>query len=198
MPDINYVSSKPLPENLSDIADAIRSKTGNSGIIHTDEMAGQINTLSAPLPSLTNPATASEIANGYEAINGQGQKITGSFIINDIISDFYATHRVTVTVGENNVALASDAYTYLIELAGITGTVDLVGIIIREKSSYVYNEIGALVVYRGTLSSATSYGSRYRSGWSSIAATSQYIAALVEGTVYDVFYSERKGSIWVL
>lgn len=83
MPDIDYVSSKPLPENLSDIADSLRSKTGISGEIHTDEMAGIVDTLGSPLPPLTNPATAADILDGKEAIvldaNDEPVKVTGTY-----------------------------------------------------------------------------------------------------------------------
>lgn len=71
---------------LTNIANAIRSKTGNTEPIQVMEMASEISSISgggtggADLPSLSNPALASDILSGKEAINSNGEKITGSIV----------------------------------------------------------------------------------------------------------------------
>lgn len=77
-----------LTSLFSDIADAIRAKTGGTADITADTFPTAIGTISTgtPLPTLTTPAAAGDILSGKEAIDGQGSKLTGRLNICDSIS----------------------------------------------------------------------------------------------------------------
>lgn len=77
-----------LTSLFSDIADAIREKTGGSADIVADSFPTAISSIptGCPLPQLTEPAAAGDILSGKEAINGQGSKLTGTLNICDSIS----------------------------------------------------------------------------------------------------------------
>ena len=84
---------------LTDIAGAIRVKKGiESDLIPTTSMASEILSISTgvELPELTNPASANHILNGYESIDENGKKITGT-IETKTSSDLSASG-ATVTV----------------------------------------------------------------------------------------------------
>lgn len=68
--------------------DAIREKTEGVGYIRSGDMAELIRGIKtgAQLPELTNPASASEIANGYEAINAEGAKVTGTAALQQMLN----------------------------------------------------------------------------------------------------------------
>lgn len=84
---------------LDDIANAINSKTGDTEPLFPQKMAGQIDAMHtydendvgsvirldagnqlvlAPLPTLTHPATSSDIRLDKEALDGNGDVITGT------------------------------------------------------------------------------------------------------------------------
>lgn len=65
---------------LTDIADAIRKRTGQDGGMTPLEMPDHIASIpSGPeLPTLNNPAGPSQIYSGYEAIDAAGGLITGA------------------------------------------------------------------------------------------------------------------------
>lgn len=85
---------------LTDIADAIRTKNGlgDSDLIPTSEMASEILSIGSgvDLPDLTNPASASHLLSGKEAIDENGNKITGNIAIKT--SDDLTSSGATVTV----------------------------------------------------------------------------------------------------
>lgn len=85
---------------LTDIADAIRTKNGLDGsdLIPTSEMASEILSISTgvELPELANPAGASHILSDKEAIDENGNKLTGT-IATKTSSDLSASG-ATVTV----------------------------------------------------------------------------------------------------
>lgn len=64
---------------LTGIADAIRTKEETSDPIPVEEMAERIGAIETgvTLPTLSNPASPSEILNGYEAIGEDGSVIEG-------------------------------------------------------------------------------------------------------------------------
>ena len=66
---------------FSAIADAIRSKTGSTEQIVADDFPTAIDSISTgtPLPTLTDPAAASDILDGKEAIDGSGNLLTGTY-----------------------------------------------------------------------------------------------------------------------
>lgn len=66
--------------DYQDACEAIREKTGGTGYIRSGEMAAQIRGISTgvELPVLTNPASAADIASGKEAIDGEGNLLTGT------------------------------------------------------------------------------------------------------------------------
>lgn len=68
--------------NLTNIANAIRSKTGQGASYKPSEMAAAIEgiTAGAELPALSNPATAENIQKGFEAIDGSGNVVTGTHV----------------------------------------------------------------------------------------------------------------------
>ena len=65
-------------ETLTAMADGVRSIFGTSDKYTPEEMASVIAKIEAGLPSLSNPASSGQILNGYEAINEDGEKITGT------------------------------------------------------------------------------------------------------------------------
>ena len=64
------------------IANSIRGKTGSSAQIVADDFPSAIDAIptGTPLPALTDPASASDILDGKEAIDGQGQVLTGTLV----------------------------------------------------------------------------------------------------------------------
>ena len=84
-------------ETLVGIADSIRSATGKSGDISVENMSIEIGTIGGVvLPELSNPASASDILSGKEAVDSDGNKITGT-IATKTASDLTASG-ATVTV----------------------------------------------------------------------------------------------------
>jgi len=71
-----------LTSLFSAIANAIRGKTGSSAQIVADDFPDAIDAIptGTPLPALTDPASASDILDGKEAIDGQGQVLTGTLV----------------------------------------------------------------------------------------------------------------------
>ena len=68
-------------ETVFGIAEAIRAKTGTTaGLDPDEEMAAAIRGIETgvQLPVLTNPASAADIASGKEAIDGEGNVLTGT------------------------------------------------------------------------------------------------------------------------
>jgi hypothetical protein len=67
---------------LTNIADAIRAKTGKNDKITPSDFAEEISSIEGNngvvLPTLSNPASASDILMGKDAIDASGEKITGS------------------------------------------------------------------------------------------------------------------------
>ena len=75
--------------SLRNIANAIRNKTGNSNTYQPSQMAGAIEGISVgvDLPTLTNPASETEVFEGREIIDGEGNKKVGTFTIdNEVIT----------------------------------------------------------------------------------------------------------------
>ena len=75
-------------EKMTAIADAIRTKTGGTDSLTLDGMAEAINGLEigVELPTLTNEGSASDLIEGKQFIDGNGNIITGVFSIDDEIS----------------------------------------------------------------------------------------------------------------
>ena len=67
---------------MNALADSINSKAGTSGDMSIDEMKEAVDGIQTggDLPELTNPASASDILDGKEAIDGNGDKITGTLV----------------------------------------------------------------------------------------------------------------------
>lgn len=67
-------------DHYQDACNAIREKTGGTNLIRSGEMGAQIRSITTgvELPELTNPASASDIASGKEAIDGEGNVLTGT------------------------------------------------------------------------------------------------------------------------
>lgn len=71
----NYVATDT---DLTSVANAIRTKSGGSSpLSFPSGFVSEIGNI-ASLPTLTNPATAGDIASGKEAVDGSGNKITGT------------------------------------------------------------------------------------------------------------------------
>ena len=92
-------------QTLTDIADAIRSKTGTTDGIEADEMATKISQIAGDggvvLPDLTNSATASDILLSKEAIDENGNIITGTMPTQSA---------QTITPGTSDKTIASGRY----------------------------------------------------------------------------------------
>lgn len=75
-------------ESLTNIADAIRLKTGTTGAISVPDMSNQIASIQTgvELPTLTTPAADSEVFEGKEYIKQDGSAGTGTFTLSDEIS----------------------------------------------------------------------------------------------------------------
>jgi hypothetical protein len=77
-------------EELTKIANAIRYKTGKSDKISLEAMAEEIREIKSSsgveLPELTNEGTAADLFSGKELIDGDGNKVTGTFTIDSELS----------------------------------------------------------------------------------------------------------------
>ena len=97
-------------ETLTGIADKIRILSGTEGAMTTAEMQSDLETFNADmgtvvtaqddlitqittaldgkaavsLPTLTNPASAENIESGYQAIDGDGNLVTGALCLSDV------------------------------------------------------------------------------------------------------------------
>lgn len=90
--------------DLVAIANDIRSKTGNAGEMTFGEMKSNISNfnISADLPELNNEGTSSDLLNGKELINENGQIVTGTMPNNGTIAetmDGINTNSVTIPAG---------------------------------------------------------------------------------------------------
>lgn len=76
-------------QDIVAIANAVRGKTGITTQMTLGEIATGINNMSVgvDLPELSNPAVASDILSGKEAIDGVGSKITGTFTIEEELTE---------------------------------------------------------------------------------------------------------------
>ena len=102
-------------------------------------------------------------------------------------SGFLSVHRTSVTVGENSVTTTPGVKDYLLSESDVD-TNRLLGFALRGKQSYSEGEIGRAVMYAN---SSINYFSvlQYKSGaWTTGRMSDSYSAALVPGSVYDVFY----------
>lgn len=74
---------------MTALANAIRAKTGQTGLLTLDEMETAVAGIytGVELPELSNPAAANEIFLGEEVIDGEGNKMTGTFTIEGEISE---------------------------------------------------------------------------------------------------------------
>lgn len=74
--------------DLVGIANTIRNKTGSNSQMTFGEFTTNISGITGvELPSLDNPATNAEVFEGYEVIDGKGQKQTGTFTIDEELTD---------------------------------------------------------------------------------------------------------------
>lgn len=97
---------------LTNIADAIRGKTGGTAQITPVEMPGAIAGIStgAGLPELSNPGTAADLASGKELIDGQGNVVTGS--VTEKTSGYSFTQNSSLTYDSAKESIVAE-YTFL-------------------------------------------------------------------------------------
>lgn len=71
-----------LIDKITAIADAIRGKTGRADSLTLDQMATEIAEIETgkKLPELTNEGGASDLMEGKELIDGEGKKVTGTYV----------------------------------------------------------------------------------------------------------------------
>ena len=121
--------------NLKAIADAIRAKENSTDSILASDFATRIAKIQTgvTLPVLTNPASASDILSGKQAINASGQSITGT--IPSLSSQ-------TITPGTSNKIIA--AGNYLSGAQIIKGDTNLVSSNIKSGVS-IFGVAGSLV-----------------------------------------------------
>ena len=131
---------------LTAIGDAIRSKNGYSDRIDPVDMPkeiGKIKGEGVELPKLDNPAGATQIREGYEAIDANGEKLTGTM------------PKAVITVGEPSIGddgwiTADVAYTEgYIEKAGGTMAINPNVVKIAEPNTY-YASVEDRVIESGT------------------------------------------------
>ena len=76
-------------EDLVAIADVVRGRTGQTKKYSAPQLReyfeGELTEGAVILPKLRNPASPSEILSGYEAVDGTGAKIVGTFTKDDIV-----------------------------------------------------------------------------------------------------------------
>ena len=76
-------------EDLVAIADVVRGRTGQTKKYSASQLReyfeGELTEGAVILPKLYNPASPSEILSGYEAVDGTGAKIAGTFTKDDIV-----------------------------------------------------------------------------------------------------------------
>ena len=74
------------------------------------------------LPALTNPAAAGNIQSGYQAINGEGEVVTGTAATSSpALIDFYNTTLATVSIEYGGVNNNGKINSYSIESIGSGG-----------------------------------------------------------------------------
>ncbi len=78
-----------LTDKLKAIADAIRGKTGRAESLTLDQMATEITGIETgnKLPELTSEGAASDLMKGKELIDSEGNKVTGTFTIDEELSE---------------------------------------------------------------------------------------------------------------
>lgn len=76
-------------ETLPAIANAIRSKTGETALLLPSEMAAAIAGIptGGSLPALTTPAAESDVLAGKEYIDGSGAKKAGTLVVCDTVQE---------------------------------------------------------------------------------------------------------------
>ena len=76
-------------ETLPAIANAIRSKTGDTALLLPSEMAAAIAGIptGGNLPALTKPAVESDVLAGKEYIDGSGAKKAGTLVVCDTVQE---------------------------------------------------------------------------------------------------------------
>lgn len=93
-------------DKLKAIADAIRAKEGSSDPIAANDFPARIAAIETgtQLPTLTNPGTAADMAQGKQLIDQNGEIVTGT--VNEIFaSSNYTVMGDTQTLNDNNLRL---------------------------------------------------------------------------------------------
>jgi hypothetical protein len=99
--------------DLVAIADAVRDKTDVTDGLTLGEIASSISSIdTCDLPTLTDSAAAGDIASGKEAIDGSGNKITGTFTIDNelTIQDNLISQIQTALQGKTASGAIPDEY----------------------------------------------------------------------------------------
>ena len=76
-----------ITDKLTEIADAIRAKTGETELLLLSQMPNAIASISTgiELPALTTPAAVSDVLEGKEYIGADGEKRTGTLVVCDSV-----------------------------------------------------------------------------------------------------------------
>ena len=93
-------------DKLKAIADAIRAKEGSSAPIAANDFPARLAAIETgtQLPTLTNPGTAADMAQGKQLIDQNGEIVTGT--VNEIFaSSNYTVMGDTQTLNDNNLRL---------------------------------------------------------------------------------------------
>lgn len=98
--------------NYQAIADAIRSKNGNTETYSPDEMAEAINNIptNEPMETLENQAGAEHISVGYAAYNAEGEVITGiaetvtDELVREAIDDYFVENPIATGATQEQVS----------------------------------------------------------------------------------------------
>lgn len=100
-----------LNEYCTGIADAIRTKEGSTEKIPAPDHKARILAIQTgvTLPELTNPAAEEQVLNGYEFIDGDGAKKTGTYVAS---SGGVSGIEVTMTVQQGYIKYIDETGTW--------------------------------------------------------------------------------------
>lgn len=88
MPNYKLVDADKLEADLTTVANAIRGRGGASGnVSFPDGFVGGVQGINVELPELSNPATAEEVFLNKEFIDEDGNSVTGTFSIDNELSN---------------------------------------------------------------------------------------------------------------
>lgn len=191
-------------ETLTDIADAIREKTGGTDEIRAEDFADEISEIETGgdiPPEYVIPSGTKQIsitANGTtteDVSEYANAEITVNVPAGVMPSEFFPLRKTTVTAGANAVATVGDYIRFVIGL--IPADMDIIAISMAERKSRY--EVGDILLCRffwndPTYAQTTTYFGLWKEredrAWAAITniGNMNYSAIILQGTKLDVYY----------